>query len=119
MPLVDRVWIHCAKPKGEALLNASTASPLKPLVELRYSTAVVFPATEWNGRDLDEVLPPADSHQAWELLPPQSEELKNMGAVDVKAVVRRGMWFPSASAEQQVKEVLAEIKERGRYWLAP
>jgi hypothetical protein len=85
----------------------------------RYSTAVVSPATEWNGRNVDEVLPPADSHQAWELLPTQTEDLKNMGAVDVRAVVRRGMWFPSSSPEQQVKEALAEITERGRYWPSP
>jgi class 3 adenylate cyclase len=84
----------------------------------RYSTAVMSPATEWEGRDLDEILPPIESHQAWELLPPQTEELKNVGTVDVRAVVRRGMWVPMSPPEHEVKKVLGEIKARGRYWPA-
>lgn len=85
----------------------------------QYSTPVIFPAEEWADRDLDEVIPPTDGHQDWELLAPQSEDLKNVGTVDVHALVRRGAWFPSKPVQEVAKETFAQIQEHGRYWEEP
>jgi len=102
---------------GAPVALASRCAGVKPKTDEPYSTAVVFPATEWSERNIDHVLPTVDSHpQAWELLQPESEPLKNIGDVEVRSIVRRGAWIPSTIAEDQVKRVLVQIKERGRYW---
>lgn len=83
----------------------------------RYTGPILFPASEWGDRELDALIPPDKSgHQSWELLPPQKEPLKNMGEVELRAIVRRGFWMPNKSAEAAAREVLAAIKARGRYW---
>lgn len=48
-------------------------------------------------------------------VPPQEEPLKNVGTVELRAIVRRGFWAPTMSAEAASREVLAAIKKRGRY----
>jgi class 3 adenylate cyclase len=102
---------------GAPVALAARCASVSPATEdPMYSTAVVSPATEWEGRNLDVVLPPRQSHQEWELLPPQIEDLKNLGDVEVRAIVRRGAWFPNTSPEEEVKKVLADIKASGRYW---
>lgn len=82
----------------------------------RYTGPIVFPADEWADRDPDELIPPDAHGQSWELLPPQEEELKNVGSVSLRAIVRRGGWMPGMRAEEAARKVLANIKEHGRYW---
>lgn len=100
---------------GLPVALASRCAGIKPKTDSYYSTPIIFPADEWADRDLDEVLPPSDGHQDWELLPPQSEPLKNMGANDVRALVRRGVWLPQQSAHETAKQVFAQLDALGLY----
>jgi class 3 adenylate cyclase len=104
---------------GAPVALAARCAGVQPATDGPYSTAIVSPAEEWDQRNIDDVLPPRDSHQEWELLPAQTEPLKNVGNVDLRAVVRRAMWFPNSSPEDAVKELMGDIKKLGRYWPAP
>lgn len=87
--------------------------------DTRYTGPIIFPASEWGDRNLDEIIPPTDLGQGWELLARQEEELKNIGTVELRALVRRGVWIPQMRAEEAAREVLAKIKDYGRYWPPP
>lgn len=102
---------------GAPVALASRCAAVRPADEGPYSASIVFPAVEWSGRELDHVLPPGRSGlQSWELLPPQQEAPKNIGTIEVQAIVRRAAWLPSVSAEAAARDVLDEIERRGRYW---
>jgi class 3 adenylate cyclase len=98
---------------GAPVALAARCAGVHPATTEPYSTAIISPAKDWDQRNLDEVLPPRDSGQEWELLPTQTEPLKNVGDVDVRAVVRQAMWFPNSSPEQAVKEGDGRHQEAG------
>lgn len=103
---------------GAPVALAARCAGVKPRTEGVFSSSVVFPTASWGARDVDAVLPPTDGRQAWELLPPQQEPLRNVGDVELSCLVRRAAWFPNERAEDAAKEVLNQIKARGRYWPA-
>jgi hypothetical protein len=100
---------------GAPVALAARCAGKKPKTDdPHYTGPIIFPASEWGDRDLDELIPPTELGQGWELLGPQEEELKNIGSVELRAIVRRGGWLPGMTAEAAAKEVLLKIKERGR-----
>jgi len=50
------------------------------------------------------------------LLAPQEEQAKNIGAIEVRALIRQGLWMPTSRPEEMAKQALESIRVRGRYW---
>lgn len=102
---------------GAPVALAARCAAIKPATDLRYTGPIVFPASEWQDRDLDTLLPPTNpTMQEWTLLPPQSEQAKNIAAIEVRALIRQGLWMPISRPEEMAKQALESIRLRGRYW---
>jgi class 3 adenylate cyclase len=102
---------------GSPVALASRCAGIKPATDDPYSGSIVFPAAEWQERNLDDVIPPDGSGmQSWELLSSQDATPKNMDTIAARALVRRAAWLPTSRPELLAKDILAEIKKRGRYW---
>ena len=91
------------------------------------SSTVVFPAEEWGGRDLDEVIPPITygddgfGHdfpplQKFELRPERTEELKGLGETRIREIFNGGDYFHQEyTVEGRTVEEVVRLKQRGRY----
>jgi hypothetical protein len=56
-----------------------------------------------------------EADRMWELLEVQSVELRNIGRVDVRHIVNRGLRLPSESAEQRARAAFTALKQQGAY----
>ncbi len=114
---------------GGPVAVAARCAGLKPDYDGHYSSSAAFPADEWGGRNFDEVFPGdyrvdedgsrAEIPHAWKLLEPAPAELKNMGSVNVRHLVRAGGWFPQQSADERARETVEAIGRAGRRWMRP
>jgi len=113
---------------GAPVALAARCSGVRPSIRdgLSFSTSIVFPAKEWRGRNFETVFPAtkyrlpdgttAEQPHCWEMFPPRSVDMKNIGPVEVQEIVNRAMHFPSQSAEDRAKEALQVLRRAGRYW---
>jgi Adenylate and Guanylate cyclase catalytic domain len=112
---------------GQAVAVAARCARLKPEVGASFGATIFFPAADWTGRKLHELIPPkryqgpnGEVHEqpsSWEIRGPRSAALKNMPNMDVMELVKLSVWVPQGfSAEQEAKETLNRIKAEGRYW---
>lgn len=84
------------------------------------SSTIVFPATDWFERDLDEVLPPGGPIQPewriFELQEPRSVPMKGLGEVEVVEIHNTGMHSSTQGAEARARASLSYLREHHRYW---
>ncbi len=90
------------------------------------SCSIVFPATEWGNRDFSKVFPPTryknpdgsvvEQPHAWEFRSARKVQVKNLPDVEVREIVKRGMYFPQQPPEERAKEALQVLREANRYW---
>jgi class 3 adenylate cyclase len=114
---------------GAPVALAARCAGVKAQDDGHFSASIAFPADQWVGRDLDELLPPQrgrfpdgsewEDPQGWALLDPVDVELKNLGAVEVRHLVHRVAHFPSQSAEDRAREGVREAAAHGRRWHRP
>ncbi len=88
--------------------------------------AVTFPAGEWGGRELKDVVPPQHREGPdgklielpfdWELSDPHEVTIKTTTLL-VRELVRTGFWFPGpgATPEDRARGGLAALREAGLY----
>ena len=112
---------------GAPVALAARCASVKPQDGHGGGSRIVFPATEWGGRRLEDLFPPerykrpdgetVEMPPKWELTSPRKEPMKNIGEIEVCEVRRLTMWIPhDFSAEQAAKESLQQIRQAGRYW---
>lgn len=90
------------------------------------SSSIVFPAREWEDRNLDAVFPPrkyekpdgtiGEQPHSWQMLEPRIENLKNIGDFEIRKIVKGGIHIPSLPPEERARESLRVLSEAGRYW---
>lgn len=88
------------------------------------SSAIVFPADEWTGRDFDTVIPvrhfknfdgtSSPRPMSWRLLRPRKVSLKNLPPMQIREIVNRSFWRPMESAEDRAREGLRILREDAR-----
>jgi hypothetical protein len=94
---------------------AARCSKEKPQLKGPSGGVAVFPAAEWGDRELAKLVPPdrPDLSSEWELVPPWAVELKNLGEVELSAIVRNGIWRPSETAEHRAAGAMEAIRADG------
>lgn len=50
----------------------------------------------------------------WELLEPRTVEMKSVGKIEVREILRRAMYPPSLSAEDRARMAMKEVEKAGR-----
>ena len=97
-----------------------------------YSTSISFPDESWAGRDFNEVFPPRkirtneaereagspefiEEPHAWQLLDPQTIELKNLPDTAIRTIINKGGHFPSTPAEDRARESVKWMRDQGFY----
>lgn len=105
---------------GAPVAIAARLAGTVPDSEEVFSTWMSFPASEWNGRDLEEVLPvrkwrdpdgvERDDIQKWELLEPRSVPVKNLAPIEIRQIIDRSMHLPTQSAEQRAREAVRYLR---------
>lgn len=113
---------------GAPVALAARCASVKPKADDNewISSYMVFPAAEWNDRNFHDVFPTGqwkfpdgktqERPNPWEMLPARTAEMKNVGDVEIREVVKRSMHLPSQSAEDRAKESLRCLAAMGRYW---
>jgi hypothetical protein len=111
---------------GAPVALAARCAGIVPADDGRFSSWITVPASEWGELDLAELfaaeeyaLPdgtPAKRPVPWELLDPQPIELKNLGSVELRHLVRRGFYLPTMSAEDRARYAMGMIDDAGRHW---
>ncbi len=84
------------------------------------SSTIVFPESDWSGRNLDEVLIPGTGIQPdwrpFELQESRDVLMKGLGDVAVREIYNTGMHLSTQGAEGRAKASLEFLKSEGRYW---
>lgn len=84
------------------------------------SSSIVFPAVNWAGRELDEVLTLGSRLQPewrpFQLQAPRAVPMKGLGDVEVLEIYNTGMHLPTQSVEDRANESLDLLRGHGRYW---
>jgi len=111
---------------GAPVALAARCAGIPPQTAATVSTAITFPASEWEDRDFDAVVPPIryvmpdgtaeEGPVTWELLEPTAVQMKNLPDTPVRQIVNRAFHLPSASPEQRAKAGLRLLREKNRYW---
>jgi class 3 adenylate cyclase len=111
---------------GAPVALAARCAGTTPVDEGRFSSSITFPATEWAERDLVDVFPAKEYElpdggvgkmpAPWDLLESRGVEMKNVGEIEVREILRRAMYLPSLSAEDRARMAMEEIEKAGRYW---
>jgi class 3 adenylate cyclase len=81
------------------------------------SSSIVMPDEDWDGRRLDDVVPPVGNEvRKFELCDPRQVEMKGLGLVPIREIHNTGMWMPTESAEDRAVEGLNALRAGNRYW---
>ena len=112
---------------GAPVALAARCAAVKPADPDKFvSSTIVMPASDWRGRDLDDVLPPqlieqndgakVPEPQRFELLEERAVSMKGLGEVAVREIHNTGMWLPTYSAEDRALDGLHFLHTNNRYW---
>lgn len=112
---------------GAPVALAARCAAVKPADPDKFvSSTIVMPASDWKGRELDEVLPPrlieqsdgskGSEGQRFELLQGRAVPMKGLGEVAVREIHNTGMWFPTYTVEDRALDGLQFLHENNRYW---
>jgi len=113
---------------GAPVALAARCAAVKPNLQgnFSFSSFIVCPASEWGNRDFGAVFPPREYRlpdgtleqqpHSWQLMQPRTVEMKNIGSVEIREIVKRSMHFPSLPAEERARHSLRILRQMGRYW---
>jgi class 3 adenylate cyclase len=110
---------------GTPVTFANRCTSVKPYSEDMVASNIVFPASEWKNRELEEIIPPVkftysdglvqEMPLAWELLEPRTVNLKNIGNFEVQELVNKCPHVPMQTVEERVKGILEIMRKTGHY----
>jgi hypothetical protein len=110
---------------GAAVVMASRCARVELNTTKYFSTTMVFPACEWNNRDLGTIFPPIkyrgpgdhvqEQPHGWELLSPWKTALRNLPETEVMAVANPSMRINNFSVEDRTKRSLEYLKRAKMY----
>jgi hypothetical protein len=108
---------------GTPLTFANRCTSVKPKESV--SCSIVFPANEWQDRNLDEMIPPEkypnsdgsiqEMPQIWKLLEPRTEKLKNIGDHKIQEIVKTSINIPMTPMEKRAKLISRDLLKAGLY----
>ena len=108
---------------GTPLTFANRCTSVKPKESV--SCSIVFPANEWQDKNLDEMIPPEkhtksdgsiqEMPQIWKLLEPRTERLKNIGDHKIQEIVKTTVHIPMTPMEKRAKLISRELLRKGLY----
>jgi class 3 adenylate cyclase len=112
---------------GAPVALAARCAAVKPAdADKMVSSTIVMPASDWRGRDLDDVLPQqliehsdgskVPEPRRFELLEERAVSMKGLGEVAVREIHNTGMWLPTYSAENRALDGLHALHANNRYW---
>jgi class 3 adenylate cyclase len=112
---------------GAPVALAARCAAVKPADQDKIvSSTIVVPASDWRGRDLDDVLPPqlieqsdgskVPEPQLFEFLEERAVPMKGLDKVAVREIHNTGIWFPTYSAENRALDGLHDLHANNRYW---
>lgn len=110
---------------GPPVVRAARCASVKPKLQGTISSSIVFPASEWGDRDFRSVFPPrkyeveGEVHEmphTWQMMEPRTANLKNLGEVKLREIVKRSIHLPSMSASERARIGLRSLSQQGRYW---
>jgi class 3 adenylate cyclase len=112
---------------GAPVALAARCAAVKPVdPEKIVSSTIVMPASDWNERGLNDVLPPgwveeSDGKkvldwQPFELLDERTVPMKGVGEVTIREIHNSGLHFPTRSAEDRAVNSLQTLHANNRYW---
>lgn len=91
----------------------------------KFSGTIVFPAEEWQDRNLNDVFTPEvrehptegriERPHGWSLCEPREVDVKNMGKIVVREIGNALNWMPRQSAADRAREAFDTIKNEGCY----
>jgi class 3 adenylate cyclase len=85
------------------------------------SSSIVVPESEWHGRPIADVLPPASEAGRQALTTftaeePRTVEVKGLGEVEVREIFREGGYFGGLQADDRARDSMQAIIDGGRFW---
>lgn len=98
---------------GKPVTLASRCASIIPKGNYK-SSSIVFPADLLKDYKFEEVLPPIES-TTWEMRDKREKEIKGIGKICVREIVKTTVNFPSQTPEKRAKKTLAELKKSGLY----
>lgn len=114
---------HRASVFGQAFMLAAGCAAMRP--DAAAAACISFPASEWNGRSLDELFPAHGEQgdgggyqkkpRTWELGTPRRVDFPGMGMVEILDLGSFIHWAPEHSAERKAGEWFQELERKGLY----
>ncbi|GEM_PF-1727883 len=111
---------------GAPVTLAARCASVKPANDATANSWITFPASEWEGRELNTLFPPrvdprpdGSRHirdQTWTIGEAQSVKMKNLGNVDVRIALNHMRNIPSQSAVDRARDGVSDLKKANRYW---
>lgn len=103
---------------GTPVTFANRCTAVRPETEEMFSSSIVFPASEWENRNFEEVFPPekyTTTSHCWKLLEPRTMNLKNIGDLEVQELVNHYIRSPMVPMEERAKMSLELLRQEGFY----
>ncbi len=109
---------------GAPVAMAARCAGVKAVAS-EYSSCVVSPASEWEGRSLDDLIVRKtfenldgrfDKDESWVLEDPRTVEMKNLPDTSVRVLVNTGFKSPTQNATDRARASLAFLQKNNRYW---
>jgi len=102
---------------GTPVTFANRCTAVRPETEERFSSSIVFRASEWENRNFEEVFPPEKyiPSPCWKLLEPRIKNLKNIGDLEIQELVNYCIHVPTQPMEERAKKLLEQLRQEGFY----
>lgn len=111
---------------GYPVTLASRCASIKiDKTEELYSSSIIFPANLWQNQNLDDIFPNQsyetpdggtyEKKHNFELLSPKKVELKNIGDIEICAIVNRAFWKPTITPQERAQVAANELHKVGLY----
>lgn len=111
---------------GAPVALAARCADATPDTDVQYSSSITLPEAEWDDALFDDAfatIPVRQSDgttdpgiQSWRALDPAPADLKNLGEVELRHVVREALWWPGQAPEDRAREAVRAIEQAGRRW---
>jgi hypothetical protein len=105
---------------GQPVALAARCAGIKSIIG---RPRVIFPATDWKDRTIENTIPlervqmpgepVIEQPCPWELQPPRIEQIKNMPDLEVRELTYMPMHLPTVSAEERAKRSFKDLKKDG------
>jgi class 3 adenylate cyclase len=110
---------------GAPVAMAARCAGVKPQTTNYYSTSIVSPASEWEGRDLEDLIVrktfenrdgSVETDESWVLEEARIVPMKNLPDTTIRELVNYGFRSPTQSATDRARASLKALHANNRYW---